>query len=419
MLRVGPNGRSHVVAGGIDGAQDLAFSHDGALYVSQIGANKQIVKVDVKTGVVTPFFTNEMFIGGDPLFLAVDQEGDLWAASVNTLFQLSPDGTPKSFRIDGRIYSGNVFELDVETAGGIAFDDKGRLWIASFTSTIWRLDPLGDPSQGMTLNLIVPGLCASDLEISLDGSLYAYNVNPHPGELCRISHDGEVEVLYQFDHHGNAAYEKIVGLAKDNEGNLYIGLVDGEIKCLGTNGRLTRYAWLPSRAQRMTFGADGYLYAAVGGPDEPKSIVRIVGMDNYSTLINRIDGKPLGPKGVVHIDAAPKEGLYLFDEYYSKIYYVDFDGQASVVVDLPGTGSPATMAVSPEGDIFLVLHHALDPYPDEYSYSVLRIDPRGNIEIYAGAIMGDPLGAVISPDGRWLYIAENGAIDKIYITRRD
>ena len=418
VLRVGLNGRSHVVARGIPGAQDLAFSHDGALYVSQIGPNSQIVKVDVKTGAVTPFFTDEMFIG-DPLFLAVDQEGDLWAATVNTLFQLSPDGTPKPFRVDGRTYSGNVFELDVETAGGIAFDDKSRLWIASFTSTIWRLDPPEDPSQGMTLNLIVPGFCASDLEIGPDGGVYAYNVNPHPGELWRISHDGEVEVLHQFDHHGSAAYEKIVGLAKDNKGNLYIGLIDGEIKRLGTNGRLTRYAWLPSRAQRMTFGADGYLYAAVGGPDEPKSIVRIVGMDNYSTLINRIDGKPLGPKGVVHVDAAPGGGLYLFDEYYSKLYYVDFDGQASVVADLPGTGSPATMAVSPEGDIFLILHHALDPYPDEYSYSVLRIDPRGNIEIYAEAIMGDPLGAVVSSDGRWLYISENGAIDKIPLIGSD
>jgi hypothetical protein len=29
------------------------------------------------------------------------------------------------------------------------------------------------------------------------------------------------------------------------------------------------------------------------------------------------------------------------------------------------------------------------------------------------------LGAVVSSDGRWLYVAENGAIDKIPITRSD
>ena len=57
----------------------------------------------------------------------------------------------------------------------------------------------------------------------------------------------------------------------------------------------------------------------------------------------------------------------------------------------------------------------VNPHPGE----LWRISPDGNIEIYTREIYGDPLGAVVSSDGRWLYIAENGAIDRIYITRRD
>lgn len=411
VLRVGLNGRSHVVARGIPGAQDLAFSHDGALYVSQIGPNSQIVKVDVKTGVVTPFFTDEMFIG-DPLFLAVDQEGDLWAATVNTLFQLSPDGTPKPFRVDGRTYSGNVFELDVETAGGIAFDDKSRLWIASFTSTILRLDPPEDPSQGMTLNLIVPGFCASDLEIGPDGGVYAYNVNPHPGELWRISPDGNVDVVLFVDHQGRAADEKFAALAIDDAGNLYIGLPSGEIKRRDADGTLMRYAWLPEGVEHLAFGSDECLYAVSGQLGGRKTIFRIVDMSNYEPFLSQLGGQPISGWDLL-IETSPDGGFYVYESSQGKVYNVNLDGQARVVAEVDGV---TAMAVSRERDIFLVLHSTESPYPD---YSVLRIDPRGNIEIYAEAIMGDSQGAVISADGRWLYIAENGAIDKIYITRSD
>ena len=45
--------------------------------------------------------------------------------------------------------------------------------------------------------------------------------------------------------------------------------------------------------------------------------------------------------------------------------------------------------------------------------------PVGQIEVYATGVCGDPQALVISPDGRWLYVAENGAIDKIELVGQD
>ncbi|GAF94441.1 unnamed protein product, partial [marine sediment metagenome] len=273
----------------------------------------------------------------------------------NTLYQFAPDGTQKPFYVNGKRYSGNAFELDIQTPGGITFDDQGRLWIASYNSSIRYLEPpgAGRQSQGMSMTVIAPGFApgfiAADLEVSRDGYVYVYNNNPTPGELWRVSPQGNIEVLLKIPDRGNGN----IGMALDDQGKLYLGLPNGEIAWLDTDGKLRHYAWLDSWS--MTFAVDGYLYAVVGGGGEPRSVVRIVGKDNYETLISQIDGKPLGGNtgygpGCVHIDPAPGEGLYIYDESHKRVYYVDFDGQAKVVADVPGIGAPAAMAVSPEGN---------------------------------------------------------------------
>jgi hypothetical protein len=331
---------------------------------------------------------------------------------------LAADGTEKPFYVNGVRYSGETDDyLDLQTPGGITFDDEGRLWIASYNSSIRYLEPLmpggDDPAMSMTVVApgFAPGFVAADLEVSCDGHVYVYNKNPSPSELWGISPEGDIEVLLHVQEPDN------IGMALDAQGKLYLGLPNGEVAWLDTTGELQHYAWLHSWS--MTFAADGCLYAVVGASGQPRSVVRIVGRDNYRTLISQIDGKPLGGStgygpGCVHIDPAPGEGLYVYDEAHKRVYYVDFDGQASVVADLPGIGAPAAMAVSPEGDIFVIPHSS-----DSYGYALHRIDPDGDIEIYARAIYGDPLGAGVSPDGRWLYISENGAIDKIPIAADD
>jgi len=266
-----------------------------------------------------------------------------------------------------------------------------------------------------------PRFIAADLEITRDGSLYVYNNNPSPAELWRISPRGNIEVLLKIPD--KFPGESNIGMALDAQGKLYLGMPNGEIVWLDAKGDLKHYAWL--RSWHMTFAADGYLYAAVGGGGEPKSIVRITAVDRYKTLVREIDGQPLGigpgsryGPASVRILSAPGGGLLVYDEGHMKIYSVDLDGQASVFADFPELHQirgPAPIAVAPDGSVFINLNDA--PWP--LGYSLLLIHPNGDREIYARRIYGDPLGAVVSPDGQWLYIAENGAIDKIPIIKSD
>jgi len=425
VLKVGEDGQSQVVARGIEHAFDLAFGLDGELYVSQHSRNR-VVKVDVKSGVVSEFFSDSQLSA--QIYLAVDAEGNLWVRGGHSgLFQLAPNGTPKPFRVNGKRYSGDAFELDIQTPGGITFDDQGRLWIASYNSSIRYLEPPGADrqSQGMSMTVLAPGFApgsiAADLEITRDGSLYVYNNNPSPAELWRISPQGNIEVLLKIPD--KFPGESNIGMALDAQGRLYLGMPNGEIVWLDTKGDLRHYAWL--RSWHMTFASDGCLYAAVGGGGEAKSIVRITGVDRYETLVREIDGQALGigpgssyGPASVRILSTPGGELLIYDEGHMKIYSVDLDGHASVFADFPELRqirAPAAMAVSPEGDIFVIPHDA----PRPYGYSLLWIEPDGHKEIYAREIYGDPLGAVVSPDGHWLYIAENGAINKIPLIESD
>ena len=425
VLKVGTDGQSQVVARGIENAFDLAFGLDGELYVSQLARNR-VVKVDVTSGAVSEFFSDSQL--SSQTYLAVDAEGDLWVRGGHSvLFQLAPNGTPKPFRVDGKRYSGDAFDLDIQTSGGITFDDEGRLWIASYNSSIRYLEPpeAGRQSQGMTMTVIAPGFApgflAADLEITRDGYVYVYNNNPSPAELWRISPRGNIEVLLKIPD--KFPEESNIGMALDGQGKLYLGMPNGEIAWLDARGNLKHYAWL--RSWHMTFASDGYLYAAVGGGGEPKSIVRITGVDRYKTLVREIGGQALGigpgsryGPASVRILSTPGGELLVYDEGHMKIYSVDLDGQASVFADFPELHQirgPAPIAVAPDGSVFINLNDA--PYP--LGYSLLWIQPDGHKEIYARGIYGDPLGAVVSPDGDWLYIAENGAIDKIEITNRE
>ncbi|MCK4392246.1 hypothetical protein KAX17_05020 [Candidatus Bipolaricaulota bacterium] len=422
VLKIGADGESQVVARGIENAFDLVFGSDGELYVSQNSLDR-VVRVDVTTGEVSEFFSAP--ISGSQVYLAIDEDGDLWIRGYNRLYQLAPDGTQKPFYVNGKRYSGDASELDIQTPGGITFDDQGRLWIASYNSSIRYFSPPqpGQQSRGMSVTEIAPGLASgsggADLEISGKRDLYVYNHNSSPGEIWRISPQGNIEVLLQIPDKGDGN----IGMALDAQGKLYLGMPNGEIAWLDTNGTLQHYAWL--RSWHMTFASDGYLYAAVGGGGEPKSIVRITGVDRYETLVREIDGQALGigpgsryGPANVRILSTPGGELLVYDEGHMMIYSVELDGQVSVFADFPELRQirgPAPIAVAPDGSVFINLNDA--PYP--LGYSLLRIHPNGDKEIYAREIYGDPLGAVVSPDGHWLYIAENGAIDKIEVTNRE
>ena len=403
VLKRDSGGRSHIVARGIQKAENLAFGLDGTLYVTQGGPDQRVMKVDVNSGEVKEFFRDEKFIG-DPIHLAIDKDGDLWVRTIFALFQLSPDGGRKPFSLDGKQYSGNTLLFDIGTSAGITFDDAGRLWIASFNSRVMRLDPQPKGSRGMTLNLVVPGFAPSDIEIGPEGEVYAWNSNTNPGELWQINPDGKVKVLPPFQP---AIADTWVQLAVDNEGDLYLGLLNGEIKRLDPDGNLASYGWLPAAIWQMNFGADGYLYASIGDWLGPKSIFRVEEWYDYTPLLDRINGQPLGSK-TVHVEAAPDGGLYIYDEAHKALYYRAPNGQIRLVANVPGMALQGGLAVSPDRDVFLFTH------PD---YVIYRLSPEEKFEPFASGVAGDPNGVCVSPDGRWLYVGENGAIDMLPIEK--
>ena len=392
-----PAGYSETVVDNLPFAENMAFGLDGTLYLTQMNQG-QVLKIDVITGAISTF--KEDVCGNDPCFLAVDPEGDIWVRGINRLSQFTPGGVGKPFIVDGEEYPGGPYLWS--TAAGIAFDDEGGLWIAAVTSKLMRLVPLtpGQPDPEFTMQVIYPGLYATDLEVGPNSEIVAPDSNTK--QLLRFTQDGKVEVLAENLPDGNTA------VAMDSAGIVYLGLPTGEIVRLDPNGTLAHYARLLTR--RMTFGADGALYAVSGDWNRPKSIVRITDVDTFSTLATQIDGISLG-NGEAHISPAQDMGLYVLTEWERNLLFVDFNGKGHLIANLSALGGgsgPVVMAASPvTGDIYFIPHGP---------YKLYRINAEGNTVEAAKGIFGDPCGMFVSSDGNWLYVAESGAIDKIPIS---
>lgn len=395
LLKWDPAGRSTTVLSGVPFAENLVFGLDGSLYLTQMGQG-DVLKVNVDTGEYETFATD--VCGFDPCFLAVDPEGDIWMRGIWHLHQFTPEGEEKPYVIDGETYPGGP--INWHTSAGIAFDDRGGLWVGSYNSKLMYLSPSTSdtPDPDFSMQIVSPGLEASDLAVNSVGDVYATDLNL--GRILKIAADGEVTVVLE---HGNAGRASV---AVDGQDNVFIGMPYGEILLLEEGGSSSHYANL--HARRMVFGADDILYAVALENDRAQAIVGITGVDEYFTLATEIDGYALG-NGELHISPAQDQGLYVFSEQDRLLYFLDFEGNGHLVADLKslGGGGPAVMAASPvTGDIYLVPHGP---------YELYRITPEGETSKAAVGIFGDPWGMVIGEDGKFLYVAESGAINKIPI----
>jgi sugar lactone lactonase YvrE len=382
-------------------AENMVFDRDGNLYLTQNVGAGNVLKIDMNSGTVSTF--KQDICDYDPCYLAIDADGDIWLHGLNRLNQFTPEGVEKPFIVDGKQYKGE--DAIWATSSGIAFDDEGGLWVASYNSKLVRLVPLtpGTPDPQFTLQVISPGMQASGLAFGSGGELYVPDVNSKL--FYRFMPDGQMDVLLDDIGEGR------VPVAVDAAGAVYLGLGRGEIVRYEPDGTLVHYADVTTR--RMAFGTDGALYAVAGEFNQPKSIVRISGVDAVTTLASQIGGISLG-NGEIHISPALDQGFYLITEVERNLFFMDYSGQGRLITNLAPLGGgwgPIDMAASlVTGSIFYLAHGP---------YVLYRITPDGASTPIADRLFGDPWAMVVSPDGQWLYVAENGAIDKIPLAENE
>jgi sugar lactone lactonase YvrE len=431
VYRLEPEGTPSLVAK-VPFAENLAFGPENSLFVTRTKscpsfglsspsgchasvavAKKRtaIVKVDISTGRAVDFHYPNYWFFGDSIYITADAENNLWVRAKSTLYRLSPQGQDKPYFIFTDIVK-HGYEYRYGPAGGVTFDDQGRIWLASGNSSLWRFNLPTEEEQAFygslftettyTRTLITPGIKADDLAIGVSGLLYAASeVN---GELWRINQTGNPDVFSSYQAEGGAGWASLV---VNNEDILFIGVPYGSILKVDQKGSRSSYAKYFTRS--MTFGVDDMIYAVGGDVTDFKEIVQIDASGNIKTLAIDVDGTSLG-KREVHIANAQADGFYVFREENSSLYFLDYDDNSHLISDLTAIsgGGPVVMTSSPiSGDIFLA--------PKD-SPILFRIDPEGNSELFANGFIGRVSAMVVSPDGETLYIGEAGAINKISLT---
>lgn len=88
---------------------------------------------------------------------------------------------------------------------------------------------------------------------------------------------------------------------------------------------------------------------------------------------------------------------------------MDYQGKGRIITDVPVAPEGIdALAATPSGKIFIIYHDSAEVY---------QVDSQtGELSLYDSGLIDDPRLMSVSPDGKWLYIAENDAIDKLPIT---
>jgi len=328
------------------------------------------------------------------------------------LYKVGTYGIAQSFLFGGWVQSGiirqsNDYLFRLSTAAGIDFDAKNRMWIASYDSSVVRFESpeFSDAEQGYQFDFNAPkGLTASGMDVMPDGTLYAFNRLTR--ELWRLGEEISTVDFESLD-------EDVVPLAVGPDGVVYVS-AKSQIFTIDKYGNLQYYNLITT--QHMVMGEDGDLYVSVGKEKSNKTIYRVTEKDGFRILATEIVGDKLGLGNIgvttsdfeVHL-AETKGGFYVFDESYSRLYFLDYDGGGRKVADIPAVKDGITaLAATPSGDVFFIYHDSSDVY---------KVDPQtGDIALFASGLIGEPRLMAISPDGKWLYVSENGAIDKLSLT---
>ena len=405
VMRLLSSGTTEVISTGLDNPDDLAFNAAGELLVSE-WATQRIVRVDVSTGNVTGFAAAPSG-PGDPLHLALESDGDLWAHGNGTLLQFDSTGAMIPFTLNDSDPSA-VFA--VGGVGGIAFDDQGNLWVgASPHAKITRIEPTvpgGPITDTATITLVVPGFNPRGIAVGPTGDIYAADsAGPplEPGQVLRISPSGDREVFVTLA--GAAPH----GIAVDRDGNIFLSvdiLNEGGLNRVNRILKVTAHGAVSDYvtnvcSRELAIGSDGYLYALL--PHEGK-ILKITGAETYTEFFTGL-GDDTGHKSIA---AAPDGGLYMAMGLTGEVWYLPQTGNShTVIASIPTLiGNPNAIAVTPSGDVFVQTHN---------NYHLWRITKEGALVDYADRVFNDPNGLAISLDERSVYVSRGGSIDRIPI----
>lgn len=219
------------------------------------------------------------------------------------------------------------------------------------------------------------------------------------------------------------------GPAIDQQGNVYVGLIDGQVKSYDADGRI-RWNWKSPNSQEAGFmvspvvGPDGTVYCASGGgtvvaldpaSGEPKWSVKPGGAF-YAPFSVGADGRVLlsSLSGTVHA-LDPQDGHTLWSASTGAGLHAAPLGLAGVVVVGNDTGrmvglDPADGSVSwsrqLEGRIEAspVLTPTGVLLTGDGKSNLLALDPATGEEAWRIGVEGQPGAGALSPDGSVLYL---------------
>ena len=267
---------------GLCGPTDVALDADGNMYISDTGdycngpGGATVRKVD-KSGIITTFAgTGEYGFSGDggpatkarlysPSAVAVDREGNLFISdeSNSRIRKVNKDGIITTFAGTGEEgHSGDrgpATSAKLTDTGGIAFDDRGNLYLADEFSvrkinrsgTITTVAGTGQAGfSGDGGPATEARFEANDLALDREGNMYIADTENN--RIRKVDKDGIIHTIAGTGKEGysgdggpatKAALNLPTGIALDGEGNLFIACHhNSRVRKVDKDGTITTVA---------------------------------------------------------------------------------------------------------------------------------------------------------------------------------
>jgi sugar lactone lactonase YvrE len=267
---------------GMCGPNDVALDASGNMYISDGGlycggpGGYTVRKVDPDGIITTVAGTGEPGFSGDggpatkakldlPIAVAVDREGNLYISDEENyrIRKVDKGGIITTIAGTGEGgYSGDggsATSAQLTDPGGLAFDDRGNLYVADYTS-VRKIDPSGTIAtvagtgragfSGDGGPATEAKLTAYDVAFDSEGNMYIADSDDQ--RIRKVDKDGIITTVVGSGKEGysgdggpatEAALRGPSGVALDGEGNLFISdHYNSVVRKVDRNGTITTFA---------------------------------------------------------------------------------------------------------------------------------------------------------------------------------